>query len=225
MGGVFYVLMTASGGLATFARRGIIVGGDASTTAANIMAHQSLYLVGFVGDLFVVACYLAVTALFYRMLKPVSRSVSLTAACCSLTGCVIQGFALVFQLAPLTLLGGAPYLGVFTVQQLQALAYMFLKLYSQAYGIAIVFFAFYCLLTGWLAVKSTFLPRILGGLLMLAGLSWLIFLSPPLGAKYFSYVMPFAAGEGLFALWLLVKGVDPERWKQRAEGARMAEPI
>ncbi len=225
MGGVYYVLMALSGGLATFARRGILVSGDAATTATNIMAHQSMYLLAFAGDLFVVAAYLAVTAFFYRMLKPVSRTVSLTAAFFSLTACAIQGFALVFQLAPLTLLGGAPYLGVFTGQQLQALAYMFLKLYSQAYGVAIVFFAFYGLLTGYLAYKSTFIPRIIGALMMLAGLSWLTFLSPPFAAKYFSYIAATAAGEGLFALWLLVKGVDVEKWKARAAGARIAEPF
>jgi hypothetical protein len=224
MGGVFYLLMAVSGGLATFARRGLIVGGDAATTAANILAHQSMYLLAFAGDLLVVASYLAVTALFYRMLKPVSRSVSLTAAYFSLMGCAIQGFALSFQLAPLTVLGGARYLGVFTVEQLQALAYMFLKLYSQAYGIAIVFFGFFCLLTGYLAFKSTFLPRILGGLMMLAGLSWLTFLSPLFAAKYFPYILAGAVGEGLFPLWLLVKGVDAERWKQQAGAARRAEP-
>ena len=225
MGGVFYVLMALSGGLATFARRGILVSGDASTTATNIMAHQSMYLLAFAGDLLVVAAYLAVTAFFYRMLKPVSRSVSLIAAFFSLTACAIQGFALTFQLAPLTLLGGAPYLGVFRVEQLQALAYMFLKLYSQAYGVAIAFFAFYGLLTGYLAFKSTFLPRTLGGLMMLAGLTWLTFLSPLFAAKYFSYILPFAVGEGLFALWLLVKGVDAERWKQRTAAARIVEPF
>jgi len=225
MGGVFYVLMAVSGGLATFARRGLLVAGDAATTATNILAHQSMYLLAFAGDLLVVAAYLAVTAFFYRMLKPVSRSVSLTAAFFSLTACAIQGFALVFQLAPLTLLGGAAYLGVFRVEQLQALAYMFLKLYSQAYGVAIVFFAFYGLLTGYLAYKSTFLPRIIGALMMLAGLSWLTFLSPPFAVKYFSYILATAAGEGVFALWLLVKGVDAEKWKQKAAAARIAEPF
>ena len=225
MGGVFYALMAVSGGLATLARRGLIVGGDAATTAANILAHQSMYLLGFAGDVLVVASYLAVTALFYRMLKPVSRSISLTAAFFSLMGCAIMGFALTFQLAPLTVLGNAAYLGVFTVEQLHALAYMFLKLYSQAYGVALVFFAFYGVLTGYLAFKSTFLPRIVGGSMMLAGLSWLTFLSPPFAAKYFHYLLAFAAGEALFALWLLVKGVDAERWTQRAAAARMAEPF
>jgi uncharacterized protein DUF4386 len=225
MGGVFYLVMTLCGTVASVARRGIIVSGDAAATAANIVAHQSMYVLAYAGDLLFVVSYLAVTALFYRMLKPVSRTVSLTAALCSLTGCAIQAAALTCQLAPLTLLGGAPYLGVFKAEQLQALAYASLKLYSQGYCVALVFFAFYCLLTGYLAFKSTFLPRVLSGLLMFAGLSWLTFLSPPFATTYFSYILPCGAGEALFALWLLVKGVDAEKWKQRAAAARLAEPI
>jgi hypothetical protein len=111
------------------------------------------------------------------------------------------------------------------VEQLQALAYMFLKLYTQAYGIALVFFGFFCLLTGYLIYKSTFLPRILGGFMMLTGLSGLTFLSPPFGVKYFPYIMLGAVGELLLTVWLLVRGVDAERWKQQAAAARIAEPF
>jgi hypothetical protein len=222
MGGVFYVLMALSGGLAMFARRGLIVGGDAVTTTANILAHQSMYLLGFAGDLLFVASYLAVTALFYRMLEPVNRTVALTTAFFSLIGCAVQGFALLFQLAPLTVLGGAPYLAVFKLEQLQALAYMFLKLYTQAYSIALVFFAFYGLLTGYLIFRSTFLPRVLGVFMMLAGLIWLTFLSPPFAVNYFPYIVWAGIGELLLIVWLLVKGVDNERWNQEAVAANIS---
>jgi hypothetical protein len=217
MAGVFCMLMFLSGGVATVARRGIVVSGDAAATATNIMAHQSAYLVAFAGELLVVATCVAVVALFYRMFKPVNRSVSLIAAFCGLTGCAIQGAASLFLLAPLSVLGGAKYLDVFSVQQLQALAYMFLRLYNQAYGIAIVLFGFFCVLTGYLTFKSTFLPRILGVLIAFAGLSWLTFLAPLFAARYFAYILPTAAGEGLLYLWLLVKGVDAERWNQQAD--------
>jgi len=73
--GLCYLLMFLSGALATVGRRGLIIKGDAAATAANIMAHQSSYLLGFVGDVLVVVTYVAVTALFYRMFKPVSRSI------------------------------------------------------------------------------------------------------------------------------------------------------
>jgi len=122
MAGVFCALMFVSGGVATFARRGLIVGGDAATTAANILAHPSMYVLGFAGDLLVIATYVAVVGLFYRLFKPVNRSVSLIAAFFGLMGCAIQASGSVFEIAPLTVLGGARYLGVFNVQQLQALA-------------------------------------------------------------------------------------------------------
>lgn len=217
MAGIFCMLMFLSGAVATVARRGIIVSGDAVATATNIMAHQSSYVLAFASELLVVATYVVVVALFYRMFKPVNRSVSLIAAGCGLTGCAIQASAAVFLLAPLTVLGGAKYLDVFNVQQIQALAYMFLRLYNQAYGIAIVFFGFFCALTGYLTFKSTFLPRILGVLIAFAGLSWLTFLAPPFATKYFAYIFPTAIGEGLLYLWLLVKGVDAERWNQQAD--------
>ena len=224
MAGLFYLLVAVFGALAVFARSGLIVKGDAATTAVNIVAHESRYLSAFAGDLLVVASYVVVTALFYRMFKPVNRSVSLTAAFFSLTGCAIQGFALAFQLAPLTILGGTQYLGVFKADQLQALAYMFLKLYSQAYGIAIVFFGFYCLLTGYLICRSTFLPRVLGGFMMLAGLGGLTFLSPTFAAAHLPYTLLGSVGELLLTAWLLVKGVDAEKWRLQNAAARVAEP-
>jgi len=84
----------------------------------------------------------------------------------------------------------------------------------------LLFFGPYCLLLGYLIFRSTFLPRILGVLMVLAGLGWLMFLSPPL-AKYLSVSIEILGilAEGLLMLWLLVKGVNVPRWKQQA-GAR-----
>jgi hypothetical protein len=143
--GGFYLLMVLTGGLALFARRGLIVSGDAAATATNLMAHDVAFRVSFAGDLLVVVFYLVVTALLYELFKPVNKTVALLAACFSLAGCITQGFGGVFELAPTVVLGGAQYLKVFTVEQLQALAYLFLKLYSQTYSMALVFFAFFSL--------------------------------------------------------------------------------
>jgi hypothetical protein len=84
---------------------------------------------------------------------------------------------------------------------------------------SLVFFGPYCLLLGYLISRSTFLPRILGVLLMLAGLGWLIFLSP-LGNHLSTYlqVLGFLAELSL-CLWLLVMGVDVQRWKEQAGAA------
>lgn len=214
--GAFYLLMILAGGLALFARRGLIVSGDAAATATNILAHEPSFLLSFTAEILVVAFYLVVTALFYELFKPVNRSISLLAAFFGLAGCIIQAGACTFYLAPLVVLGDAPYLNVFKTEQLQALAYMFLKLYSQTYGIDLVFFGFFDLLIGHLIFKSTFLPRIIGVLMMIAGLGGLTFLSPPFGAKYLPYIVATSIGEFVLTLWLIVKGVNVRRWEEQA---------
>ncbi|MGA2424281.1 MAG: DUF4386 domain-containing protein [Terriglobales bacterium] len=218
--GVVYLLFFLTVISAEFFVKGLVVDGDAAATANNILAHESLFRVGFAINLIATALYIAVTALFYDLFKPVNRSLSLLAAFFSLVGCAIQAFSYVFYLAPFVLLGGSQYLSVFKVEQLQALALMLLKLRSQAEQIDLVFFGFYDLLIGCLILRSTFLPRILGGLMALAGLAWLIFLLPPL-ANYLSYyILPLGfLAELLLMLWLLVKGVNVQRWMEQAGAA------
>ena len=87
--GSFYLLTFVAGGIAAFSDR-LVVDGDAAATAANILAHQSLFWLGFAAYLMVVACYVVVTALFYELFRPVSKSLSLLAAFFSLVGCAIQ---------------------------------------------------------------------------------------------------------------------------------------
>lgn len=224
MAGAFYLLMALFGGAAAFARRGLIVGGDATRTAINIQAHQSLYLLGYAGDVLMVASYVVVTALLYRVFKPVNKSVALTAAAFGLMGCAILAIAYSYELAPLALLGNARYLAAFSMAQREAMSYMFLQFYSDTYGVSLVFFAFYLLLTGWLIVRSTFMPRIVGVLLML-GVWGLAFLFPPFAVKYLAWLRLGSIGEVLLLIWLLVKGVDSDKWLRQASSARAAKQI
>jgi Domain of unknown function (DUF4386) len=220
MAGGLWLLYVSMAGLADFARRGLVVNGEAAATATNILAHEPLFRLGFAADLLAIACYIALTALFYDLFKPVNRTVSLLAAFFSLVGCTILAFACLFELAPLVVLGGTQDSIVFNVEQLQVLAYMFLKLYGQAYSISLVFFAFFSLVIGYLIFKSTFLPRILGVLMAVAGMAWLTFLSPSFGAKYLHpYLMVAGSGEALLILWLLVFGVNEQRWREQAGAA------
>src|SRR5256886_14072234 len=100
------------------------------------------------------ACQVAITALFYDLLKPAGRSFSLVAGFLGLAGCVIKTVSRLFYIAPLFILGGAHYLSAFNSEQLQALALLFLKVNDHGAGIGLVFFGFYALLTGYLIVKS-----------------------------------------------------------------------
>jgi len=186
-------------------------------TASNIVAHQSSFRLGFAVSLFSIAFYVAVTALLYNLFKPVNRRLALLAAFVSLVGCAIQASASVFQLAPLIVLGGNPYSGAFNTGQLQALAQVFLDLNTQANYIAVVFFGLFDVVIGYLILRSTFLPRVLGALMVIAGLAWLAFLSPPLASHVLIYIeVPGFVAEAALMLWLLVMGVDVQRWKEQA---------
>jgi hypothetical protein len=97
----------------------------------------------------------------------------------------------------------------------------------------LVFFGFYCLLIGYLILRSTFLPRFLGALMAFAGLGWLTFLSPQLAKSLYPYnFAPGILGEGVLTVWLLVVGVNVLRWKEQAaqrgsgdRGAQHLDPI
>ena len=200
----------------------LVVDGDAAATAANLLAHRGLFQLGFAVYLIEMACQIAMTALFYDLLKPAGRSVSLVAAFLGLAGSVIKTFSRVFFIFPLFVLGGGRSLSVFSVEQLRALALLFLKVNDRGAGVALVFFGFYALLTGYLIIRSTFLPRILGMLSVAAGLGWLSFLYLPLGHRAFPYVAVFALlGAAALIVWLLVFGVNEQRWKEQAGVAGM----
>ena len=219
--GVFYLLTILTGIFAQgFVSGRLVVDGDATATATNILTHEGLFQLGFAVYLVEMACQIAMTALFYLLLRPVSRSLSLLAAFFGLTGCIIKTLSRLFYTAPLFILGGAHYLIVFSPEQLQALALLFLKVNDHGAAIGLVFFGLDALLKGYLIVRSTFLPRILGVLGIFGGLGWLTFLYPALGYRLFPYIASFGlVGAVALIVWLLVFGVDEQRWKEQASAA------
>ena len=221
MAGVFEALegLTATFGQVIVLGR-LIVSGDAAATAANILGHERLFRLGFASSLIGVAFHIAWALLFYELLKPVNRSVSRFAVFVILVGCAIQALTSLLYLAPLLVLGGGTSVSAFSPPQLQALAYVFLRLNGQAFNTYLVFFGFWCVLIGYLIFRSTFLPRVLGVLLAIDGLGWMMYLSPPLANRLFPFIA-VAAGvaEIPLQLWLIVKGVNVQRWKEQAAAA------
>src|SRR5712692_8242979 len=115
--GAFYLLTILTGIFAQgFVSGSLVVDSDAATTATNILMHKSLFQLGFAVYLIEMACQIAMTALFYDLLKPAGRSVSLLAAFLGFAGCVIKTFSRLFFIAPLFIFGGALYLSVFSAE-------------------------------------------------------------------------------------------------------------
>jgi hypothetical protein len=219
--GIVYLLFFAAS-FAVFPRAAMIVSTDAALTAQNILAQETLYRFTVASEIVSTAAYVAVILLLYELLKPVSRIVSLLAAFFGLVGCAITGANEVNLLAPLVLLGGTLHLTALVPAQLHELALIALRLYGQGYAVTLVFFGAYDFLLGVLIVRSTFLTRIIGVLLLIAGVTWIggvmaVFLSPTLAKLVSPFVM--ASGilsEASLALWLTFVGVNVTKWKAAA---------
>jgi hypothetical protein len=173
--GFAYLIIIVAGIFAEFfVRSSLIIPGDAATTAANIMASQSLYRLGFAGDLIMLICDVIVALALYVLLKPVNKSLALLATAFRLIQTSILGINLLNHYYALMILNGGGYLGVFETNQLQALTMLFLNAHGHGYLIGQVFFGLHCLAIGYLTYKSSYFPRFIGILLVLASLGYLI---------------------------------------------------
>src|SRR5215471_5627739 len=218
MAGVI-ALITTTTGFAAIVSGNLVVPGSAAATAHNILAHETLYRFACAGDV-IALLYIAYTLLLYNVFRPVSRSLSLLAAFFSLVGCAIGAINSLLLLAPLVVLEGAPSLTAFKADQVQDLALVLLNVHAQGSSIALVLFGTYNLLIGFLIFRSTFLPRILGVLLAFSGMCYLInsfatFLSPAFASHLVPYILIPGVAELLLALWLVVFGVNLERWREQ----------
>ncbi len=122
----------------------------------------------------------------------------------------------------LVVVGGAGYLSVFEQEQQEALALLFQDANNYVILIWGLFFALHLVLLGWLVYKSGFFPKIPGILLALAGIGYFaqsfgVMVAPNLSDTLETVVVVLAIpGELVFALWLLIKGVDETKWHERA---------
>lgn len=222
--GVLYLIIIVGGIFAEmFVRERLVVHRDPAATAANILAHETLFRFGFAAHLIILLCALAVLSIFYQLLKRVNKNLALLMVFFNLLSIAIESVSLLGHYAPLILLKGTSHLGALNPEQLHALAYLPLRVQSVGYDLALVFFGFFCIWIGYLIFKSTFLPRILGVLMAIAGLCYLInsfvhFLAPQ--HSLFPYILlPCFIAELSLCLWLLVVGVNEERWKEQASAA------
>lgn len=225
MAGFFWLMTFLLGAFAMAIAGRFLVTGDVVATASNILAHELAFRSGAAANLVATACYLTATILVYVLLKPVNKNASLLAAFFSLLGCAIGAFSFLFYFAPLVLLSGASYLSVFTAEQQQTLAFVSLKLAANANDLGLIFFGLHILLVGVLIIGSIFLPRAIGLLLTIGGLCYLTnsfasFLALPFARNLFPYILlPAFIAELSLILWLLVKGVNVQQWKQQAGAA------
>ena len=185
--------------------RGIVAPGDAAATAAGLLAHESAWRAGIALSLAGNLIYIALAVLFYRLFAPVNRTISLLGAFLALAGATVQIVALLLQVAPLVILKDP----LLALPQAQAEALLSLRVYNASFSLSFVIFGLFDVAIGFLIYRSTFLPRAIGMLMMLAGAGWLTFLWPPLALRLMPVVYPLGAvAELVLMAWLITKGVE-----------------
>ncbi len=202
----------------------IIVPGDAAATANNIVASESLFRLGVVSNLAVFTVNVFVAVLLYKLLKPVNRGIASLMVILILIGLAIGMLNELNQFAALLILG-TDHLSAFTAAQSQVLASLFLDLYQHGFNIAHIFWGLWLFPMGYLIIRSGFLPKVIGILLIVAGMGYLIdftlfFLFPDITMTVSNFTF---VGEVVLIFWLLIKGVNVEQWDKRVRESAQAD--
>jgi hypothetical protein len=211
--GVLYLLLVIASPLRyIYIPSALIVRGDATATADKIVAHESIFRLGMVSDLFCGTIGIFIALALYRLFKSVHQSL---AALMVILGGVMPSaiyfFNVVNDAAALILVRGASFLSVFDKRQRDALALLFLRMHDQELFAAEIFWGLWLFPLAILVYRSRFLPRFLGVWLMINGLAYVAmsltgFLFPRSVNLVGNVVFPALLGEVAFVLWLLIKG-------------------
>jgi hypothetical protein len=233
--GLLYLAIFLIYPLAASVRSMLVVPGDAAATAQNVAANEALFRWGMAGESVIFLIEIVLAAVLYVLLRPVGRSMSLAAALARASEGVVMAAANLFTgFLTLVVVGGAGYLAAFELEQRDALALLFQDANDYMILIWGMFFALHLVLLGALVYRSGFFPKIPGVLLVLAGVGYFVqsfgtIVAPGAAGLLSTVVLVLAVpGELVFALWLLIKGVNLDAWHQRAleaNGALARRPV
>ena len=189
----------------------LMVPGDATATAHNILDSETLFRMGMFVDLISTPIWIFLVVTLYRLLNGVNKLHASLMAILALMIVPISCLDIVLQLAALKLLHGADFLSVFDKSQLEALAMWFLGLRNSGVVVAEIFWGLWLFPFGMLVMRSGFLPRILGALLIANGFAYVAIsltsvLLPDQASVVSHVATPLEFGELWIMLWLLIKG-------------------
>jgi Domain of unknown function (DUF4386) len=213
--GLLYILMSIFGFFAMgYVPGKLIVHGNATATANNIAASETLFRLGIAGELIGYAGFIFVALALYDLLKGVSRRHASLMVILIVVSVPIAFLNEVNSIAALALVRGADFLSIFEKPQREALAMLFLNLHFYGFVVAEIFSGLWLFPLGLLVYRSRFLPRFLGVWLAIGGLGWVILsltgvLLPQSYDKVFTYGQPAFFGEVALMLWLVIRGAKP----------------
>jgi len=214
--GLLYVLVSVPGAFALiYVPSKLIVRGNATATASNIVASETLFRAGIACNLLSEIFFMWVALALYDLLKGVNQR-----RAALMLGLIVVSIPITLlnelnAIAALILVRGSDFLTVVEKPQRDALAMLFLDLHNHGFSIAEIFWGLWLFPLGLLVYRSGFFPRILGVLLMLRCLGYVVesftfFLLPYYVDIVSRWMRPLRFGELLFMLWLLIMGAKPK---------------
>jgi len=218
--GLVYLLVSIPGVFALiYVPHKLIVHGNATATAANIMASETLFRAGIACNLICEIFFVGVAFLLYDLLKSVNRRQALFMFWLIAISLPIALLNELNSIAALILVREPAFLSVFDKPQREAMAMLFLNLHSQGFGIASIFWGLWLFPLGLLVYRSGFLPRILGILLIANCFSYVVnsftsLVLPNYADRVDRWMMPLSFGELIFMFWLLIMGAKPKPTEQ-----------
>ncbi|HEX8573753.1 MAG TPA: DUF4386 domain-containing protein [Allosphingosinicella sp.] len=220
--GIFTLLSIAGGWFGEMYVPSLMLTGDAATTAAQLRANEGLFRLGFAAYLVEAFSDIVLAWLFYVLLKPVHRDLALLSAFFGLVSMTLFAVTKMFYFAAPMFLRGRGYLSAFPPDQLESFAGLFLSLYAGLSGLTMIFYGTAWILRGWLTFRSSYLPRFLGALMVVAGLGFVAktltqVLAPPLSSPLL--LAPMFLNAVAVTIWMLAKGVDRPQWDRATSDA------
>lgn len=218
VGGVLYLIMIALGIIEEFFVRGRITVRDAAVTFANLQQMEMLWRTGIAIELVMAIITIVLSVILYVLTRPVHKELALLALLFSSIALAVESAYAMQLVEALFPLGKNAYLTAFTPGQLQAMTALAMKAHVLGFGIALLLFGPFFLVTGYLMFKSDYFPKALGILYQLAGMAYIfngfvLVLAPQFAGRVFPVMIVSFVGEMSVALWLLIKGVRIERWR------------
>ena len=189
----------------------LIVRGDATATANNILAHQTMFRLAILGDLVTAVIFICLGIALYRLLSGVNKTWTMMMLAFVVVSSTVGFLDTLNNIAALILFRGGDFLTVFDKPQLNALGYLFIRLHSQGIFINELFWGLWLFPFGLLVFRSGFLPRFIGIWLMIncfgyVALSIIALFAPEYYGAAFGWAQPVLFGELVVMLWLLIKG-------------------
>jgi hypothetical protein len=223
--GLLYVLVSIPGFFGImYVPSKLIVHGNATATASNIAAHETLFRLGIASNLICQAGFIFVAVALYDLLKGINQRHASVMVILIVVSIPIAFLNELNAIAALILVRGADFLSIIEKPQREALAMLFLNLHGNGYDVAEIFWGLWLVPLGLLVYRSGFIPRILGVLLILNCFTYLedsfaFLLFPHYGHIVSRWMMPLGFGELLFMFWLLVRGAKPKAFGGPASSA------